>query len=132
MNSVQTVTLNSALSQNWVRCTVRTPRTQVACTLRAVPMSWALLCVQQAGARSQGRSRAQRAQVAHIAPRSWAHVVTSFPCPIPGQVVTSLPGRDLLEDQARSQCQSHVATSLLPNQNSPSRDLKMGSRHQFP
>ena len=34
--------------------------------------------------------------------------------------------RDLLDDQARSRRQSHVATSLLPNQNCPGRDLKNG------
>ena len=33
---IQTVTLNSALSQNWVVCTVCTPRTQVAHTPHAV------------------------------------------------------------------------------------------------
>ena len=77
-------------------------------------------------ARSQRRSCAQRAQVARIALRSWAHVATSFPCPVPGQVATSLPDHDLLDDQARSRSQPHVATSLMPNQNNLGRDLKNG------
>ena len=82
-------------------------------------------CTAYAGrALSMRRPRAQHAQVARIAPRSWAQVATSFPCPALGQVATSLPSRDLLDDQARSRCQSHVATSLLPNKNSPGRDLK--------
>ena len=68
-------------------------------TERAVPMSWALLRAQQAcRTRSQRRSRVQRAQVACIAPRSWAHVETSFPCPVPGQIATSFLGRNLLDD----------------------------------
>ena len=65
-------------------------------TARAVPMSWALLRAQQA-CRAR-RSRAQRAQVARIGPRSWAHVATSFPCPVLGQVATSFLVRDLLDD----------------------------------
>ena len=90
----------------------------------ACTASWLRAC----RAHSQRRSRAQRAQVGHIAPRSWAHVATSFPCPAPGQVATSLPGRDLLDDQTRSRRQSHVATSLLPNQNNLGRDLKKWGR----
>ena len=35
-----------------------------------------------------------------------------FLCQAPGQVATSFPGRDLLNDQARSRHQPHVATSL--------------------
>ena len=72
------------------------------------------------------RSLSQRAQVARIAPRSWAQVATSFPRPSPGQVVTSLPGRDLLDDQARSRRQPHVATSLLPNQTNQVATSKWG------
>ena len=140
MNSAQTVTLNSTLSQNWVGCTVRTPRTQVACTLRAqcpcrghccahcklvARMSHAqpaqvahsacagrALSVRRSRAQraqvarsacagrtlSVRRSRAQPAQVARLAPRSWVHVATSFPCPAPCQVATSFLGRDLLDD----------------------------------
>ena len=77
---------------------------------------------------SMHRSRSQHAQVACMAPRSWAQVATSFPCPAPGQVETSLLGRDLLDDQARSRRQSHVTTSLLSNQNSPGRDHKKWGR----
>ena len=83
-------------------------------------------------AHSLRRSRAQHAQVACIAPRSWEQIATSFPRPSPGQVATPFPGRDLLDDQARSRRQSHVATSLPPNQSKSGRDLKMGSRHQVP
>ena len=64
--------------------------------------------------RSQRRSRAQRAQVARIAPKSWAHVATSW---------TTKPGRDV---NPMSRRQSHVATSLMLNQNSLGRDLKNG------
>ena len=94
MNSVQTVTINNALSQNWLVCIVCTPRNQVARTLRAqcprrgrccahtartVPTSWALLRAQQAChthvpcAASVGR--AQATQVARRQRRSrtcWA------------------------------------------------------------
>ena len=73
---------------------------------------------------------------AHTAPKSWAQAACSgrdtkarsrppFPLPSPR------PGRDLLDYQARSRRQSHVATSLPPNQSKSSRDLKMGLRHQF-
>ena len=104
----------------------------VACT---APRSRACL------AHNWRRSRAQRAQVASIVPKSWAQVATSLPRPSPCQVATSLPGRDLLDDQARSRRQPHVATSLPPNQenqvvtskgvatpipNRPGRDLKRG------
>ena len=44
---IQTVTLNSALSPNWVVCTVRTPRTQVTRALRqgrVHAVRWALCC----------------------------------------------------------------------------------------
>ena len=78
-------------------------------------------------------SLAQPTQVARstcasrgIGPRSWAQVATSFPRPSPGQVATSFPGRDLLDDQARSQCQSHVATSYPPNQSNQVTTSKWG------
>ena len=61
-------------------------------------------------------------------PRKFSKFLYSFPCPAPGQVATSLPGRDLLDDQARSLRQSHVATSLLPNPNNPGPDLKKWGR----
>ena len=98
MNSVQTVTLNSALSQNWVGCIVRTPRTQVARTLRAVPMSWALLRTQQAC----------RAHVALAARADRAHVGRALVATRPG----SLPqGRDLTSMSRHQGSQNHVATS---------------------
>ena len=83
-------------------------------------------------AHSLRRSRAQHAQVERIATRSCAQVVTSFSSPSPGQVATSFPGRDLLDDQARSRRQSLVVTSLLPNQSKSSCDHKMGLQHQVP
>ena len=119
MNSVQTVTLNGALSQNWVGCTVRTPKTQVARTLRA-----------QCPCR--GRCCAHSMLVARIAPRSWAHVVTSFSCPA----------------QARSRHHFQVATSwttkpgcdvnpmsrppFCPTKTAQVAASKIGSRHQLP
>ena len=152
MNSVQTVTLNSALSQNWVWCTVCTPRTQVARTLRAQCPCHGCCCAQSKLVASM--SSAQPAQVARSACAGRAHssqVVGAcrnlllLPCP--GQVATSLPGRDLLDDQARSRHHSHVATSLQPTnttqvatsngvakptsmgQLEPCRDIKSVSRH---
>ena len=71
-----------------------------------------------------------------------------FPCQASGQVTTSFPGCDLLNDQARSRRQPHVAISLFsqpkktmsrpqngvatPISNRPGRDLKMGSLPQWP
>ena len=134
----------------WVH-SVHTQNPGRAHTTRAVPMSWALLRAQQTGrahvaraastgrARSQHRSRAQPAQVARSSCAGRVHSAQAvgasrdlLPLPSPDQVATSLPGRDLLNHQARSRRQSHVATFLLPHQNNPGRDLKMGSRHQFP
>ena len=89
------------------------------------------------------RSRAQRAQVARIALRSWAHVATSFPCPAQGQVATLFPSRDLLEaspcrdiklvsrhylGQSRSRPPGGVATPLLLPSPKPGRDTKTRSR----
>ena len=135
MNSVQTVTLNSALSQNWVGCTVRTPRTQVA---RAVPISWALLLAQQA-------CRAQPAQVARML---GVHLSRHAQAACP-QVATSLRCRDIkaasimsrhLIDVATPSRPLHVATSigvatsfLYPHRcpyRDIIRDIKMMSRHQ--
>ena len=119
MNSVQTVTLNNAPSQNWVGCTVRTPRTQIARTLRAqcpcrgrccahtaraVPMSWALLRAQQAC----------RAHVARAASASRAHAGRALVATRPG----SLP--------PRSRPHFDVAT---PRQPESCRDIKSVSRH---
>ena len=141
MNSVQTVTLNSALSQNWVGYTVCTPKAQVAHTLRAqCPCRGCCYAHSKLVASMSG---AQRAQVARIAPRSWAHVATSFLCPYPGQVVTSFPGRDLLEanpcrdiklvsrhrsGNSRSRPPNGVATPFLCPAPKPGRDIKTRSR----
>ena len=88
-------------------------------------------------------SRAQRAQVARIAPRSWAHVATSLPCPAPGQVATSFLGRDLLEANPcrdiklvsqhhsghfRSRPQNGVATPFFLPSLKPGRDTRTRSR----
>ena len=79
-------------------------------------------------AHSQRRPRAQRAQVARIAPRSWAHVATSLPCPVnrPGRDVTSMsrpPG-----GHPMSRHHIGVATpSLLPSIK-PGRDFISRSR----
>ena len=96
------MTANSALSQNWVGCTVRTPnnpgRVHIA---RAMPMLWALLRAQQAGrAHVACAASACSAQVASIAPRSCAHVATSLPCPV---------------KPPRSRHRFHVATSWSPS-----------------
>ena len=113
MNSIQTVTLNSALSHNWVGCTVRPPRNQVACTLRAQCPCRGRCC-----ALSKLVARTSCAEPAHVARLACAGRALS------AKVVGAC--RDLLDDQARSRRQSHVATSLLLNQNSPGRDLKNG------
>ena len=120
------MTLNSALSQNWVGCTVRTPKTQVARTLRAQCPGRGRCCTHS---KLVARlSRLQPAQVARIAPRPWAQVVTSFPCPVPGQVVTPKPGRDPSGDYPMSRHQFHVATSFLHTVGFPGRDAKNPGR----
>ena len=88
-------------------------------------------------------SLAQRAQVARIAPRSWAHVANSLPCLAPGLVATSFPGLDLLEanpcrdiklvsrhrsGHSRSRPQNGVATPFLLPSLKPGRDIKFMSR----
>ena len=137
MNSVheqlpKTVTANSALSQNWVGCTVCTPRTQVARTLRSQ-------CL--------GRGRMSRPP---CLAQSTAQVVTSFPCrdlleaipcrditlvlrhhlscPASSQVATSFPGRDFISRSRPPGRPTYVATS------SSCRDLnsqQARSRRQF-
>ena len=126
MNSVheqlpQTVTANSALNQNWVGCTVRTPRTQVAHTARAVPRSWALLRAQQAG----------RAHVARTASAGHAHAGRALVATRPGSLH---PGRDLTSMSRHQGSQNHVATSNRchdTTQTTPCRDIKSVSRHRF-
>ena len=100
-------------------------------TARAVPMSWALLRSQQAGrahvARTASAGRAQRAQVARIAPRSWVQVATSFRCPVQAR------SRHRFQ-VATSWKLTHVATSNWcrdTTQSTSGRDLKTGSRHRF-
>ena len=60
---------------------------------------------------SQSRLHAQRAQVGGIAPRSWALITTSLPCPSPGQVAILFQGPNILEAN-------------------PCRDMKLVSRHR--
>ena len=71
-----------------------------------------------------GSTLAGRALVVLIAPRPWAQVATSFPCPAPDQVATPKPGRDPPGDYPMSRHQSHVATSFLPTVGFPSHDTK--------
>ena len=83
-------------------------------TARAEPMSWALLRAQQAGREHvERRSSACRAQVARIAPRSWAHVATSLPCSV---------------KPPRSRRHLDVATSRQPES---CRDIISVSRHRL-
>ena len=121
MNSVQTVTLNSVLSQNWVGCTVRTPRTQVARTLRAQCPCRGRCCAHSrlvARAASAGRAHAGSALVA-TRPSSLPQVAT------PTEQARSQPQ----EQQARSRRQS---MSRPPGRLSLCRDISFMSRHQSP
>ena len=151
MNSVQTLTLNSALSQNWVVCTVRTPRNQVARTLHAQCPSRGRCCVH--GRLVVRMSRAQLAQVARSSCVGRAHSaqvvgasrdLLPLPSSRPGRdtetrsrpswrltyVTTSISCRDLVS--------SHSGISRSRRQNPgrdlphchPCRDLKMMSRPQ--
>ena len=129
MNSVQTVTLNNALYQNRVGCTVRTPRTQVARALRA-----------QCPCR--GRCCSHSKQVARMSRACWACTCHDTPRqPIPRSrphfdVATSRQPescRDIKSMSRHRGSQKHVATSSRcrdATQNTPGRDLKTGSRHQ--
>ena len=111
------MTLNSALSQNWVGCTVSTPRTQVARTLRTQSPCRGRCCahsklvVRMSGAQPTQVARSTCAGRAHS-----TQVVGAcrdlLPLPCPGQVATSSPGRDLLEAN-------------------PCRDFKLVSRHRL-
>ena len=133
---------NSALNQNWVGCTVRTPKTQVA---RSAQVMGAATCTSS---------------------RSCAHARLVACAAAPAPVATQSPGHDTLFQQAMSRPQIDVATSLCsfhrnapvatqnlgcdtkPPQGSqnhvatsnrcrdttqatPGRDLKTGSRHRF-
>ena len=123
------------LKLGWVH-SAHTQKPGIAHTVRSAQVvgaaartaDWSPAC----RAHNQLRSRAQREQVALIAPRLWAHVATSF----------------LIHPQARLRHRSQVATSWTTK---PGRDVnpmsrppfcltktvqvatsKMGSRHQFP
>ena len=151
MNSIQTVTLNSALSQNWVVCTVRTPRNQVARTLHVQCPGRGRCC-----AHSRLAARMSRAQPAHVTRTTSAghalsmcrscaqHAqVTRSACAgrdtprqsAPGQVVTSFPGRDL-KSMSRPASAPPIETSLsrpktfvaTPNHHKVARTM---SRHQI-
>ena len=116
MNSVQTETLNSALSQNWVGCTVRTPRTQVACTLRSQCPCRGRCCTHSKLVAIM--SRPQPAQV----PRSTcAGRVHSTPvvgaCRDLLPLSSPRPGRDIISRSRPPGRLSQVATSI------PCRDL---------
>ena len=138
MNSVQTLTLNSALSQNWVVCTVRTPRNQVTRTLRAQ-------CPCRGRCSEHNKLVARTASADHaLAGRA---LVATLPGSLP-QVATQNPGRDTPRQPApgrnpkpRSRhpiSTGQVATSnrcrdqpLLFPQKRPCRDPKPWSRHQI-
>ena len=114
------MTLNSALSQNWVGCTVRTPRTQVARTLRARCPCRGRCCAHNKLV--ERMSRAQPAQVAHAG----RALVATRPGSLP-------PSCDLTSMSRHQGSQNHVATSNRcrdTTQNALGRDLKTGSRHQ--
>ena len=115
------MTANSALNQNWVGCTVRTPRTQVARTLRA----------QCPG---RGRCCAHNKQVARMSCPTSAgrgHAGRALVATRPGRMP---PGRDLTLMSRHQGSQNHVATSnrcrdiVSPGQPKPGRDIKTRSR----
>ena len=104
MNSVQTVTLNSALSQNWVGCTVRTPRTQVACTLRAQCPCRGRCC-----AHSKFVVCMSRARPTQVARMLGVHLSRHAQAACP-QVATSLRYRNIKAARIMSRHQIDVAT----------------------
>ena len=133
------MTANSALSQNWVGCTVRTPSAQVASTLHSLSPGRGRCCAHNAHVActaSAGRAhsvqvvgacRAHSAQVVGACrnlpalpsqpPRSRRHfdVATSWR---PSHVATSHWCRDTVspaQHQARSRLHFQVATSWTTN-----------------
>ena len=106
MNNVQTVTLNSALYQNWDGCTMRTPRTQVARTLRAHCPGRGRCCAHSKQVALM--SRAQPVQVAHMLGVHWSRLAQAA-CP---QVATSLRCCDIKAVRIMSRHQIDVATPL--------------------
>ena len=90
-------------------------------TVRAVPMSWALLRAQQAC----------RAHVASSASAGRAHAGHALVATRPGSLP---PGRDLTSMSRHQGSQNHVATSNRcrdTTQTTPCRDIKSVSRHRF-
>ena len=136
----RTVTLNSALSQNWVGCTVRMHCAQVACTLRTVvhaaslshahmrsvahalhAAALALVATQKPKSRSRTNLTAQ-GPIATLKTRSQLNC----PNPCPGQVATSKPCRD-------SQTANQVSTPISGHDLAPfepCQDTKAVSRPQ--
>ena len=103
MNSVRTVTLNSTLSQNWVG-TVRTPRTQVARTLRAQCPCRGRCC-----AHSKLVARMSLSQPAQVVRMLGVHLSRHGQAACP-QVATSLRCRDIKAARIMSRHQIDVAT----------------------
>ena len=129
----QTVTANSALKQNWVGCTVRTPKTQVAHTLRAQCPGRGRCC-----AHNKLVTRMSRAQPTQVARSACAgHALWC-----PGRGRKSRPPF-LVQPQAKSRHHFQVATSWRLTyvatsnwchdtaQATPGRDLQTRSRHRF-
>ena len=106
MNSVQTVTLNSALSQNWVGCTVRTPRTQV---VRSLPVQCP--CRGRCCPHSKLVARMLRVQLAQVARMLGLHLSRQAQAACP-QVATSLRCRDIKAAKIMSRHQIDVTTPL--------------------
>ena len=113
------MTANSALSQNWVGCTVRTPKAQVACTLRAQCPGRGRCCAHNAHVTRM--SRAQPAQAARSACAGRAHSshvvgacrdLPALPSPT-AQVATSLRCRDIKAAKIMSRHHIGVATPSL-------------------
>ena len=125
MNSVQTVTSNSALNQNWVGCTVRTPKTQVARTLRAPCPGRGRCCAHNKLVARM--SRAQPAQVARLLSVRWSrHAQVACPRSRPQNSRSRHPistGQVATSNRCRDQ-------PLLLPQERPCRDPKPWSRHQ--
>ena len=116
MNSVQIVTLNSALSQNWVGCKVRTPRTQVVRTLHPqCPCRGRCCAHSKLVGRMSCSQPTQVARSAYAGRTPSAQVVGAcrdlLPLPSPR------PGRDIISRSRPPRQLSQVATSV------PCRDL---------
>ena len=149
MNSVheqlpQTVTANSALSQNWVGCTLRTPKAQVARTLRAQCPGRGRCCAHNA--QVWRMSRVQPAQVVSSTCSGRAHSaqvvgacrdLLPLPSPRPSRDIVSRsrpPGVQSMSrhhsSHSRLRPPGGVATPILCPHRCPCRDIKMMSRHR--